>query len=253
MIGIFRFVDYGLRVLRGMPSAATGRGREVIRQFDRVFLASLPIILVAGLSIGLVTWLQTRRSLATYGLEGSLPGVLLVAVVIETGPILVGLLLAGRIGAGLAAELGSMALTEQLEAREVLGTPIEPTIVAPRVWACLLAGPPLAVLIDASAFLGALGAEAGFGTLPVEAFLHRSLDFLKLEDAVLATLKTGIFGALVGLFGCWSGIRAIDDRSTESVGHAATRGVVASMLAVLLSNLLLVPYLQSVAAWFARV
>jgi phospholipid/cholesterol/gamma-HCH transport system permease protein len=237
-----QFLDFSFRTLGAIPSSIVRRGGTVLRQFERVAWGSVPLVAVAGASIGLVTWMQTRRLLATYGLEERLPSILMVAVTVETGPILASLLVAGRLGAGLAAELGTMSLTEELDAREALGSPPIDSLVAPRVLACLLAVPLLTIIIDGAAFLGALGAELEAGRLSARAFGARALDYVRLSDVIPATLKTAVFGVLVGLVGCWTGVNA--GRSAESVGRAATRGVVRSMLAVFLANVLLVPILQ---------
>jgi phospholipid/cholesterol/gamma-HCH transport system permease protein len=243
LIALGRFVDYGLRTLAAIPAALVRRPGETLRQFERVLWGSLPLVALAGLSVGLVTWMQTRRLLVRYGLESSLPGMLTVAVFVETGPMLAALLVAGRLGAGLAAELASMTLTEQLDARVVLGAPPVPTLVAPRAIACALAVPLLTILIDAAAFGGALAAELSAGTLSAQLFAARALDYLRLVDVVPATLKTVLFGLLIALIACWTGLRA--DRSTEAVGHAATLGVVRAMLSVFAANVLIVPWLQA--------
>ncbi|MFO0906873.1 MAG: ABC transporter permease, partial [Isosphaeraceae bacterium] len=143
--------------------------------------------------------------------------------------------------------LGTMVLTEEVEAREVLGSRAIPTLVAPRVLACTLAVPMLAVALDASAIAGGLFAEQTLGRLSAEVFGSRSLDLLKLPDIVPATLKTGVFGWLIGLIACWTGLNA--GRSTEAVGQAATRGVVRSMLAVFAADVLLVPWIQAFTMW----
>jgi len=238
-----RFAGFAAEVVAAMPSALIRRPGEVARQFERVAWGGLPIAAAAGSSIGLVTWLQVRRLLATYGAEASLPSVLAAAVLVETGPVLASLLVAGRMGAGLGAEIGSMTMTEEVEAREVLGAPTIPSLVAPRALACALAVPLLTVLLDAFALLGGLAAELVGGSLSPGAYQRRSLDFLRLSDVIPATLKTTVFGLLVALIGCWSGLNA--DRSTEAVGNAATRGVVRSMLAVFAANALLVPAIQA--------
>jgi len=238
-----RFAGFAAEVVAAMPSALIRRPGEVARQFERVAWGGLPIAAAAGSSIGLVTWLQVRRLLATYGAEASLPSVLAAAVLVETGPVLASLLVAGRMGAGLGAEIGSMTMTEEVEAREVLGAPTIPSLVAPRAIACALAVPLLTVLLDAFALLGGLAAELVGGSLSPGAYQRRSLDFLRLSDVIPATLKTTVFGLLVALIGCWSGLNA--DRSTEAVGNAATRGVVRSMLAVFAANALLVPAIQA--------
>lgn len=241
-----RFVDFTLKVITVLPLSSVRRPGEVLRQFERVAWGGLPVAMAAGASIGLVTWLQLRRLMAAYGFEAQLPSALAAAVLVETGPILASLLVAGRMGAGLAAELGSMTLTEEVDALEVLGAAPLPTLVGPRALACALAAPFLTVVLDASALLGGLGAEAVAGTLTAETFGQRSLDYLALADIIPATLKTAVFGLLVGLVGCWTGLNA--ERSTEAVGHAATRGVVRSMLAVFAADVVLVPAIQATVA-----
>lgn len=241
--GLGGFADFAAQALFAVPGGLARRTGEVLRQFERVSWGSLPIVLVAGVSVGLVTWLQTRRLLLSYGGEALLPGFLSVAITAETGPTLAGLLVAGRMGAGLAAELGSMVLTEELDARAVLGAATIPTLVAPRALACALALPLLTVVLDAAAIGGGWLAEWSGGTMTAGAYLRASETFLRLSLVVPATLKTAAFGWLVGLVGCWTGLHA--DRSAESVGKAATLGVVRSMAAVLVANALLVPWIQA--------
>jgi phospholipid/cholesterol/gamma-HCH transport system permease protein len=242
-----RFVGFAAETVAAMPGALVRRPVEVIRQFERVAWGGLPVVAAAGTSVGLVTWLQVRRLLAIYGAEENLPSVLSAAVLVETGPVLASLLVAGRMGAGLGAELGSKMMTEEIEAREVLGAPTIGSLVAPRAVACALAVPLLTILLDAFALLGGLGAELAGGSLSPEAFQRRALEFLRLSDVIPATLKTVVFGLLVALIACWTGLHA--DRSTEAVGNAATRGVVRSMLAVFAANVVLVPILQALVIW----
>ena len=124
-------------------------------------------------------------------------GLLAAAVFVETGPMLAALLVAGRMGAGLAAELASMDLTEELDAREILGSPTIPSLVAPRAAACLVALPLLTICMDLSALLGGLVAEWVAGDLSTQLYFARSLDYLRLVDIVPATLRNnaGIMGA----------------------------------------------------------
>ena len=236
------FSSFAVRTCAAIPVALTRHVGETLVQFEQVAVRSLPIVLGAGLSVGLVTWLQTHRLLVQHGAESALPSFLAVTVLVELGPILAGLLVASRMGAGLAAELGTMVLNEEIDAREALGADPLPGLVAPRAIACLLAVPLLTVIIDASAMLGGLGAELTAGNLTPELFWSKSLAFLRLDDIIPATLKTSVFGLLIGLAACWTGLTA--GRSAEAVGRAAIRGVVRSVLAVFASNVLMVPVIQ---------
>ena len=248
--GFTRFLAFAFRAVLATPAALLRRGGEIARLFEEVAVKSLLIVVGAGLSVGLATWFQTHRLLAVHGAEAALPSFLAAAVVLELGPLLAGVLTAARVGAGLAAEMGVMALNEEIDARVVLGADPIVGLVAPRVIACVLAAPLLTVLVDSTALLGALSAEAVGGKLSPEMFWRQSLVFLRLPDVVSATLKTTVFGLVVGLVGCWVGLES--ERSAESVGRAATRGVVWSTLAVFAANVALVPVTSWTAAWLER-
>jgi phospholipid/cholesterol/gamma-HCH transport system permease protein len=244
LIELGRYVEFALRVLAALPGSLVRRGGPLLAQFERVAWGSLPVVAAAGFSVGVVTWFQTRRQLAANGMQDAMPGMLAFAVIVETGPLLASVLVASRMGAGLAAEIGSMNLTEQLEAQVVLGSPPISALFAPRVLACVLALPLLTILIDATALLGGMLAESLGGSLTPRAYALKSLDFLWLRDVVPATLKPAVFGFLIGTIGCWTGLRA--PRSTEGVGQAATRGVVLATLAVFFANVLIVPWIQGI-------
>lgn len=244
--GLGRFLGFVLEAIGGAVASIGRRPGALLGQFERVALGSLPLVSAAGASVGLVTWLQLHRLMVEYGFEANLPSVLAAAVLVETGPILASLLVAGRLGAGLAAELGSMNLTEEVDALAVLGAPVVPTLVGPRVLACTLAVPLLTIVIDGSALVGGLIAELSAGSLSSQVYWRGVPVFLRLSDVIPATLKTAVFGMTIGLVGCWTGLNA--DRSTEAVGRAATRGVVRSMLAVFAVNVVLVPLIQAAVA-----
>jgi phospholipid/cholesterol/gamma-HCH transport system permease protein len=241
--GLGGFIDFAARTCVSAPGALLDRMGEVILQFEQIAVKSLPIVIGAGLSVGMVAWLQTHSLLVAHGAESTLPSFLAAAVLVEIGPLLAGLLVAARMGAGLAAELGSMALNEEIDARVVLGADPVPTLVAPRAIACAVAVPLLAVILDAAALLGSLAAELAVGTSTIDLFWNKALVFLRLSDIVPATLKTAVFGLLVGLIACWTGLNA--DCSTEAVGRAANRGVVRSILAVSAANVVMVPLIQT--------
>ncbi len=115
------FVAFAVRACGAIPAGIIRHAGEVVAQFEQVAVRSLPIVLGAGLSVGLVTWLQTHRLLVQHGAESTLPSFLAVAVLVEIGPVLAGLLVASRMGAGLAAELGSMVFNEEIDARDGAG------------------------------------------------------------------------------------------------------------------------------------
>jgi phospholipid/cholesterol/gamma-HCH transport system permease protein len=242
LLSLLSISGFVVRTVLATPSAAFRLG-VVVRQFERVMWGSLPLVLVAGVSVGLVTWLQTRRLLERYGSEALLPSILAVAVMVETGPMLSGILVAGRMGAGMAAELGSMVLADEIDAMEILGAPAVPALVAPRVLACAVALPLLTVLLDAAALLSGLAIETCVGEMTVQAYWQRSLAFLKLSALIPATLKTSVFGLVIGLTGCWTGLNS--GRSSDSVGRAATLGVVRGAISVFAVNLVLVPLIDA--------
>jgi len=241
-----RLAEFALSGSVAAVAALRGRPSEVVRQFERVAWGSLPIVAVAGLSVGAVSWMQSRRQLVAFGLDETLPSVLGAAVIVETGPMLASILVAARIGAGLAAEFSSKRLTEELDATEVLGAPVMEALVGPRIAACVLALPLLTIVIDTAALLGGLAAELAGGSLSAVGYARRCMDYVRLVDAVPGTLKTAVFGGVIGLLGCWVGLRS--DRSTEAIGRSATAGVVLSILAVFGLNLLIVPLVQASAA-----
>ena len=244
MLRLVQFLDFSWATIIAMPGAFFGRPREVLRQFDRVACGGALIAATAGVCIGLVTWIQLRRLLVVYGAEERLPSVLAAAILLETGPILASLLVAGRMGAGLGAELGSMTATEELDAREVLGAPTIGSLIAPRALACLLAVPLLTVVLDAGALLGGLLGELAGGGSSAARFQGHFFDFVRPGDLAPATLKTAAFGLIVALIGCDAGCRA--GRSTEEIGRAATTGVVRSMVAVFAVNVLLTLLIRAV-------
>jgi phospholipid/cholesterol/gamma-HCH transport system permease protein len=199
---------------------------------------------VAGLALGVVTWLHLHGVL--FRLNPSyvrlMPQFLALAVVLEFAPIGAGLIAAGRSGAALGAELGSMRLTEQLDALEVLGLSPLAQLVGPRVLACMLALPLLTIVIAFLAIGGSFAAEATGGNLWWTEYVNETVRGLYPHDVIPATLKTVVFGFLVGTTGCYCGMNA--SGGTEGVGRAATRGVVLSTYLVLIADVLLVKVIQ---------
>lgn len=239
-----RFAHFAIRSL---PEALRPplRPRELTTQLYRIFLGSLPLALVLGLAIGGVIWMHLRGALQTVGGPGAvqyLPQALALAVVLEFAPIGAGLIVAGRTGASLGAELGSMRLTEQIDALEMLGPSAMRELVGPRVLACMLSMPFLTIFIAYLALAAGYGAEAIGGSLSWTQYQNEVLRVLYPADVIPAVLKTIVFGFLIGVTGCYFGMNA--EGGTEGVGHAATRGVVVSIFLVLVANVMLVRLIQ---------
>lgn len=239
-----RASDFALKALLAAP-LALGRPRELASQVYHVLIGALPLGFVAGLAVGAVVWMHLRSSLRQFDAEEALPPALALAVVLEFAPLSAGFIVAGRTGATLGAELGSMRLTEQIDALEVLGLSPLRLLVAPRVLACVLALPLLTVFIDYLAILsGYLAEQISGGNLSWTLYQADALRYLKPSRVVAATLKTVVFGYLIGVTGCWYGLTARG--GTEGVGRAATRSVVVSLFLVLVANVILVRLIQLV-------
>jgi phospholipid/cholesterol/gamma-HCH transport system permease protein len=237
---IGRYTAFALRAFVAAGLAVT-RPREALRQFYAVFLGALPLAIVAGLAIGIVLWMHLRGVLTRFGGTEAiqyLPTAIALAATLEFAPIGAGLILAGRSGASLGAELGSMRLTEQIDALEVLGYSAMRELVGPRVLACVLALPILTIFMDYLALAGSFMAEHMASGVSWVQYRSACLAGLRFADTLLATLKPLAFGFLTGVAGCYFGMRATG--GTEGVGRAATRGVVVATLSVLLANVVLV-------------
>ncbi len=231
---------------RALVAAArsVARPRDLARQLYHVLVGALPLALAAGLALGVVIWIHLHGILTEFdpGAVRLLPKFLAVAVVLEFAPIGAGFIVAGRSGASLGAELGSMRLTEQIDALEVLGLSPMNLLVGPRVLACMVALPLLTVFIGFLALAGSFAAEALGGNLYWSEYERLWLSNLRLHSIVPATLKTVVFGYLTAVAGCYFGMNARG--GTEGVGRAATRGVVASIFLVMVANVVLVKLIQ---------
>jgi phospholipid/cholesterol/gamma-HCH transport system permease protein len=237
------YTNFAIRALIAAVESVR-RPRELLRQLYGVLIGALPLALVAGVALGVVIWLHLRGVLFRLNPEyvRLLPQALALAVVLEFAPIGAGLIVAGRSGASLGAELGSMRLTEQIDALESLGQSPMRLLVGPRVLACMLSLPLLTVFIAFFALASSYLAEALGGSMSLAEYQNASLSSLRLQDIIPATGKTIVFGFLIGVTGCFEGMNAAG--GTEGVGRASTNGVVVSTFLVLISNVFLVKLIQ---------
>ena len=168
--------------------------------------------------------MHTRASLERFGAEAMIPAGLAIALIRETGPLTAGLLVSGRVGAGIGAELGAMRVTEQIDALEANAVDAFHYLVVTRVIACVLAMPLLTVLMDFAGVLGGYVAEAASSGMSWQLYFQRSFSFIGYADLLPATLKTSVFGFLIATVSSYLGFNATG--GTEGVGDASTRSVV---------------------------
>ena len=212
--------------------------KEFLRQCFQIGNKSLPLISVTGIIMGLVLTIQSRPALVNFGAVTMLPGMVAVSLIREMGPVITALICAGKIGSGMGAELGSMKVTEQIDAMEVSSTNPIRFLVVTRVLAATLMIPLLVLYADA---LGILGSWAGAnikGDVTFVLFFSQAFSHIDFIDFLPAVIKTFFFGAVIGLVGCYKGYNA--GRGTESVGIAANSAVVLSSLLVIIVDLIAV-------------
>src|SRR5579862_4503101 len=213
-------------------------GGELIRQMDAIGAKSLPLVALAGAATGVVLSLQGRDSLIRFGAKSLLPAAIVFSIIRETGPIITGLVVSGRVGAGIGAELGSMKVTEQIDAMEASAVDPYKFLVATRVLACIAMLPLLTVAAD---FCGVImGWIANTLTEPISfrLFIHNGMKEVAFSDFLPPTFKTAVFGAIIGIVGSFQGMRTRG--GTEGVGRSATSAVVLSSLFLILADVLLV-------------
>ena len=212
--------------------------KEFFRQCFQIGNKSIPLISVTGIIIGLVLTIQSRPVLIRFGAVSMLPGMVAISLIREMGPVITALLCAGKIGSGIGAELGSMKVTEQIDAMEVSSTNPIRFLVVTRVLAATLMIPLLILYADA---LGILGSWAGAnikGDVTFFLFFSQAFSHVKFMDFLPAVIKSFFFGAVIGLVGCYKGYHA--GRGTESVGIAANSAVVLASLLVIIIDMVAV-------------
>jgi phospholipid/cholesterol/gamma-HCH transport system permease protein len=240
------FGDLGLFCARLAHAAFTPPWEfsELIRQCDEIGSKSLPLAGLAGAATGVVLALQTRDSLVQFGAKALLPAVILYSVIKESGPVITGLIVSGRVGAGIGAELGSMRVTEQIDAMEA--SAIEPFrfLVATRVFACILMLPLLTLCADCCAVLMGWFAATLAEPITFRHFLENGLKGVAFSDFIPPTLKTLVYGFIIGTVSCFQGMRTTG--GTAGVGRSATSSVVLSSLFLILADVVLVRLIQIV-------
>ena len=211
---------------------------ELIKQGYYIGYKTLPLISITGFIMGLVLTIQIRPILVDFGATSLLPGLIAVAFVREVGPVITGLLCSGKISSGIAAEIGAMKVSEQIDAMEVSGTKPLGFVVATRVLATTLLVPLLVIVGDAFSFLGSIVALNMDENVTFRAFMNSAFDTIHFSDLIPATIKTIFFGFFIGLIGSFKGYQA--SQSTEAVGLAANSAVITASLTIFVIDLLAV-------------
>jgi phospholipid/cholesterol/gamma-HCH transport system permease protein len=212
--------------------------RETVRQVFELGLRSAPLIAVSGMAVGVVLSMHTRASLERFGAESMIPAGLAIALVRETGPLTAGLLLSGRIGAGIGAELGAMKVTEQIDALEATAIDSFRYLVVTRVIACVIALPILTTLMNFAGMIGGFLAETTATGMSLTLYFSRAFSLIDLVDYIPATMKTMVFGFIIATISAYLGFTT--DSGTEGVGRASTRAVVLSSVGIIVANVILV-------------
>lgn len=212
--------------------------REFLKQCYQIGNRSLALISITGIIVGLVLTIQSRPVLVDFGAESMLPSMVAISIIREMGPVISALICAGKIGSGMGAELGSMRVTEQIDAMEVSSISPYKFLIVPRVLAATLMMPILAIYADA---LGIFGSWAGAnikGEMNFVLFMTQAFSAVEFSDLIPSVVKTLFFGLVIGLVGCYKGFHA--GRGTESVGVAANSAVVTASLLVIVVDLIAV-------------
>jgi phospholipid/cholesterol/gamma-HCH transport system permease protein len=212
--------------------------KEFIKQCYNIGYKSLPLVTITGFIMGLVLTLQSRPTLAKFGAESWLPSMVALSLIREIAPVITALICAGKVSSGIGAELGSMKVTEQIDAMEVSAINPYKYLVVTRILATTLMIPLLVIYADG---IGIIGGYAGInihGEVSLYRYLAQVLESITFLDIFPATMKTFFFGFFIGMIGCYKGFNAAN--GTESVGKAANSAVVTASLTIFIIDMLAV-------------
>jgi phospholipid/cholesterol/gamma-HCH transport system permease protein len=228
--------DYAELAFRSLTNLAVGPRyfQDTLAQMDDIGVGSLPIILLSGFFIGAVMVLQTGSQFVRFGQTSLTGDVVSLALVRELGPAITGLLVAGRCASGIASELGSMLVTEQVDAMRAMGTDPSRKLVTPRVLATILMLPLLVALADFVGLLG--GCVASVFSLRLDAieFWRRAVDALEFADLMQGFMKSLVFGFILATVGCYKGLTVRG--GTQGVGRATTQAVVVASVLIIVAD-----------------
>lgn len=238
---LFEFIGkvglFGLRILTDCLKPPF-EVAQLTRQLSEVGNRSLALVVVSGFALGAVMTLHTRSTLVTFGATAMIPAVQSVSFFVEIGPLVAGLLIAGRVGSGIGAVLANMRASEQIDAIESLSIDSFKFLVVPRVFACVIALPLLTLFMDFAGLLGGFLSEEFSSHIAPALYINRAFDYLQWSNFIAPTLKTAVFGFIIGSVSSYFGYTT--EKGAKGVGEAATNSVVVSSLLIILADVLLI-------------
>ena len=244
---VFRFVEEagGILILfvqtLGWTFRPPYRWREVLKQMEEVGVRSFPVVVITAGFTGMVLALQSFTGFKRFGAETMVGTVVALSVTRELGPVLTGLMVSGRVGSAMAAELGTMRVTEQIDALCALAANPIKYLIVPRFLASIIMLPILVIFADVIGILGGyLVSVQILGTNPT-LYFRRTWDFLEINDLYSGLLKAIVFGMIIATISCYQGFST--EGGAEGVGQATTKAVVVSSLTILISNYFITAFL----------
>ena len=228
--------DYSVMAFHSLANLATGPRyfQDTLAQMDNIGVGSLPIILLSGFFIGAVMVLQTGSQFVRFGQTSLTGDVVSLALVRELGPAITGLLVAGRCASGIASELGSMLVTEQVDAMRAMGTDPSRKLVTPRVLSTILILPLLVALSDFIGLVGGCVASVFSLRLDAVEFWRRAINILEFPDLMQGFTKSLVFGFILATVGCYKGLTVRG--GTQGVGRATTQAVVVASVLIIVAD-----------------
>lgn len=211
--------------------------RNLLRQMMEIGYYSLPVVGLTAIFTGAVLALQSYTGFSRFSAESAIPNVVVLSITRELGPTLAGLMVAGRVGAAMAAEIGTMRVTEQIDALKTLSTNPIRYLIVPRLLAATIMLPCLVAIADTIGVYGGylVGIhKLGFASAP---YLKNTLDFLEFYDVYTGLVKAAVFGFIIAIMGCYHGFHS--KGGAQGVGAATTNAVVSASILILLSNYLI--------------
>jgi phospholipid/cholesterol/gamma-HCH transport system permease protein len=232
--GISRFTGQFFKIVFKPPYEFS----EITKQSFIIGYKSLGLVSVTGFIMGLVLTIQSRPTLARFGAESWLPGMVAISIIREIGPVITALICAGKIGSGIGAELASMQVTEQIDAMEVSGINPFKYLVVTRVMAATLMIPLLVIFADAVGLVGSYIGVNILGDVGLRLYFSQAIEHLDFVDIFPAFIKTFFFGFAIGIIACYKGYTS--NKGTEGVGLAANSAVVIGSLCVFIIDMIAV-------------